>query len=52
MDSQGLLVRHQSEKNLPDCLICALEHSLVPGNGSEFNMIHCIGLNTNRGRVT
>ncbi len=29
-----------------------LEHSLDPGNGSEFNMAHYIGLNTKRGRVT
>ena len=30
-DSKGLLVRHQSEDNLPGCLICVLEHSLAPG---------------------
>ncbi len=51
-ESQGLLVWHQSENNLPDCLICVLEHSLVPGNGIKFNMTYYIGLNTNRGRVT
>jgi hypothetical protein len=51
-DRKGLLVRHQRENNLSGCLICVLEHSLDPGNGSEFNMVHYIGLNSNRDRVT
>ncbi len=32
IDSQGLLVWHQSENNLPDCLIYVLEHRLTPDN--------------------